>query len=193
MLTTHDRLHHPDYQTFCDAIGVLSLPLSGSEIHGILCGYSCAGELQKAESYVRALVSHVRDADYKKALLALFNVYSQSQQQITTLDFEFQLLIPGDDASLRDRACALSQWCEGFSQALQHAGIHSQHYQDEEAQNAATHIVEFAKLDYEALEVDEADEFALMEINEYVRMAVLRIHSDLKHQGLVQNTHEKTH
>lgn len=52
-------------------------------------------------------------------------------------------------------------------------------FYEEESQDALQHLMEFAELDCETLEVGEEDERALMEVSEYTRMAVLRLHSDL--------------
>ena len=59
------------------------------------------------------------------------------------------------------------------------AGIDIDHFSDEDAQDALKHLVEFAELDADSLDVDEGDERALMEVTEYTRMAVIRLHGDL--------------
>ncbi|KTD21785.1 UPF0149 family protein [Legionella londiniensis] len=193
MSTNNQDLEFPDYHAFCESIAPLSLPVSGSEIHGILCSYLCAGEIQKGEAYLQSLVSPALGSGNKHAFLALFNIFSVSYQQIVSLDFGFQLLIPGDEASLVERAQAFSEWCEGFTRGLLACGIGLDNYQEEEAQNAAAHLAEFAKLDYESIQLGEGDEFAFMEVSEYARMAVLRIYSDLNDQGITQKNREKTH
>lgn len=55
MLTENKALHLPAYQMFIDTISVLELPISGSELHGIMCGYLCAGAPTEGEAYLRAL------------------------------------------------------------------------------------------------------------------------------------------
>jgi len=78
----------PEYQTFADSIAMLSLPISGSELHGMMCGFLCAGAVHKGEEYIRALMmQNINDAS-KAAILALFDVYTTSHQQIEHLDFE---------------------------------------------------------------------------------------------------------
>lgn len=67
--------------------------------------------------------------------------------------------------------------------SLENEPIHLPEYDyfaDEEDQEALQHIIEFAQLDCDLLDVDEEDEQALMEVSEYTRMAVLRLHNDLK-------------
>lgn len=180
----HSNLQLPQYEHFNDSIAVLSLPLTASELHGMMCGYVCAGADSQGEAYLRALVHNKKDEDSRNALLALFSVFSISQQQITHLDFQFTLLLPDDETDLFERAKAFSEWCDGFIRALALSGVESDQFYEEETQEALQHITEFADIDFESLDVDEEDEKALVEVSEYTRLAVIRLHADL-------NTHEK--
>lgn len=174
--TSNTPLRLPSYQEFMDSIATLALPISASELHGVMCGYLCAGAIRDGEAYLRALMANNKDVVMR---VALFGVYAVSQQQMLNFDFEFQLMLPDDDYSLTERAQAFSDWCEGFTQGLHQAGIGYDQLQEEEAQEALQHLVEFAQLDAHSLSVDEEDEKALVEVVEYGRMAVLHIHSDL--------------
>tara|TARA_Y100000588_G_C14255576_1_gene925273 strand:- start:1354 stop:1929 length:576 start_codon:yes stop_codon:yes gene_type:complete len=172
----------PAYQNFSDAIAPLDLPMSSSELHGMMCGYLCSGKASKGEEYLRALMLHKNDDSTRQALLALFDVYAVSHQQIENLDFEFQMLLPSDEQPLYERAQAFSEWCDGFGQGLAMCGIHTDDIEEDDVVEAIEHIVEFARLDFDGLSVSEEDERALMEVSEYTRMAVLRIFGDLKPQ-----------
>lgn len=180
MSAENKHLFLPDYDSFADTLAVLSLPVSASFVHGMMCGYLCAGADTQAESYLRALLNNKKDEQSRKAMLAMFEVFSISQQHINRFDFEFQMMLPDDHESLLLRAKAFSEWCEGLTQALTFSGIDATRFEEEEAQDAFQHLIEFAELDYESLDVDEEDERALMEVSEYTRMAVIRLHSDLK-------------
>ncbi|HHT9887525.1 TPA: UPF0149 family protein [Legionella pneumophila] len=179
MSLDNDSLHLPKYDDFVQSISVLALTMSGSELHGIMCGYLCAGADSQGEAYIRALLNNKKDEQSRNALLSMFSVFSISQQQMNNFDFEFEMLLPDDDESLITRAQAFSEWCEGFTQGLTIAGVGMEQFYEEESQDALQHLIEFAELDCETLEVGEEDERALMEVSEYTRMAVLRLHSDL--------------
>ncbi|HFT6647633.1 YecA family protein [Legionella pneumophila serogroup 1] len=179
MSLDNDSLHLPKYDDFVESISVLALTMSGSELHGIMCGYLCAGADSQGEAYIRALLNNKKDEQSRNALLSMFSVFSISQQQMNNFDFEFEMLLPDDDESLVTRAQAFSEWCEGFTQGLTIAGVGMEQFYEEESQDALQHLMEFAELDCESLEVGEEDERALMEVSEYTRMAVLRLHSDL--------------
>ena len=179
MSTISDRLQLPHYHDFIDAIAMLALPISGSELHGVMCGYLCAGAIREGETYLRGLMGNKTDQRLRGVALALFGVFAVSQQQLQNFDFEFQLLLPDDDAPLPERAQAFSEWCEGFTQGVTLAGVGYEQLEDDEAQEALEHMTEFAQLDYHALNIDEGNERALVDVTEYARMAVLRIHGDL--------------
>ncbi|HBI21020.1 MAG TPA: YecA family protein [Legionella sp.] len=186
MLTNTAPLSLPIYQTVIDSITPLALSISGSELHGMMCGYLSAGAVQKGDAYLRALLAHQNDATIRTAAPVLFEVYAISQQQIEGSGFEFQLLLPDEEEPLLERVKSFSEWCDGFTQGIRMAGVDMDTFQDDDAQDAIEHITEFAELDYHSLQFDEDDERALTEISEYARMAVLHIYSDLtaNHQGL---------
>lgn len=183
-MTQHNylQLHH--------SISELELPLSSSEIHGNMCGYLCAGARHQAETYFNFLLSNHSNNSRTIAGM-LFEVYALNQQQIENLDCEFQLLLPDDNEPLEARSRAFASWCEGFMQAMTICGINCESLHDEEAQDSLLHIIEFAKLDYENLDISDQDEFALMEVIEYTRMAVLHIRHDLIEQAVTINKQTK--
>ena len=179
MSSNNTHLQLPKYHDFMHAIAVLALPISGSEVHGVICGYLCAGAIKEGEAYLRALITNKQDNGLRHAALALFGVFAVSQQQLLNFDFEFQLMLPDDDEALVERAVAFTEWCEGFTQGMTLAGVGYEQLQEDEAQEALQNMTEFAQLDYHALNADEEDERSLVDVTEYARMAVLRIHSDL--------------
>ena len=170
----------PDYWLFCDKIGVLALPISGSKLHGVMCGYLCAGALHDGDAYLRALTINKRGTAARTAAQAVFQLYTISQHQIDEDNFSFQLFLPDDEQPLSDRALAFSEWCEGFIQALSIVGVTSSQLDEEESQEALMHFAEFSKLDYDSLKVGEEDEKAFMEVTEYARMAVLGLYWDIR-------------
>lgn len=193
MSTANSPLHLPDYHTFLESIAILGLPISGSELHGVMCGYLCAGANNEGEAYLRALMTNKNDANLRGAALALFGLYAVSQQQITGFNFEFQLLLPDDQDPLADRAQAFSEWCEGFVQGITMAGVSYDDLEEDDAQEALQHLTEFAQLDYYTLHIDEEDEQALMEVSEYARMAVLHVFLDLQSSNLKKGNSETAH
>lgn len=181
MTMPNDSLLLPPYQPFVDSLEMLALPFSGSELHGIMCGYLAAGAAREGIAYLRTLIPNPNDPAVRVATLAIFELYTITQQQIENFGFEFQLLLVADDEPLVRRAQSFSDWCEGFIQGMRMAGVDYNELEDDDTQDALQYITEFADVDYQSLHVDkEEDERALTEITEYTRMAVLHIHSDLQ-------------
>jgi uncharacterized protein len=194
MLTNNTPLDLPMYQQVIDAIAPLNLPISGSELHGILCGYLSANAASKGETYLRALTNHATDTVRRAVAPILFEVYAISQQQVSQSGFDFQLLLPDDSAPLLARAQAFSEWCDGFTQGIRMAGIDYDTLQSDDAQDAIEHLSEFSEMDYDTIDCSEQDERALMEICEYARMAVLHIYSDvISNHPLDEQDSESTH
>jgi yecA family protein len=189
MSATENSLQLPNYETFSHSIANLGLPISSSELHGVLCGYLAAGASHDGETYIRALMTNKNAGMTRDAALALFNLYTTTQQQMTHQGFEFQLFLPEDTEELIERAEAFSEWCEGFSQGITMAGIHLDDLHDEETQEALQHITEFAELDYQSIQIDAEDEQSLLEVCEYARVAVMHIYSDLNTNTQSQTTH----
>lgn len=192
-MSEHDHLHLPAYEEFAESISCLNLTTSASELHGMMCGYLCASADSQGEAYLRALLNNKKDELSRNALLVMFSVYSISQQQINDYDFEFEMLLPDENEPLIERAQAFSEWCEGFTQGLTMSGVGSEQFYEEEAQEALQHIIEFAELDCDSLDVDEDDEKALVEVSEYARLAVLRLHGDLVANERERGNSETTH
>ena len=179
-MTATTSLRLPNFDAFIDAIAVLALPFSASELHGVMCGFLCAGAIPEGETYLRALMTNSNQEATRITSLAIFGVYAVSHQQMSLFDFEFQLFLPDDDAPLANRAEAFSEWCSGFIEGFALAGGEIDSLQEEESQEALQHLEDFAHLDYQALKVTEEDERAFVDVSEYARMAVLRIYSDMQ-------------
>jgi len=194
MSTINTPMHLPNYHEFIASIAILALPLSGSELHGVMCGYLCAGANREGAAYLRAFITNANDvATIRGAALSLFGVFAVSQQQMEGFDFDFQLLLPDEESPLSERAQAFSEWCDGFVQGMTMAGVSEDQLQEDESQEALQHLVEFSQLDYHELKMSEDDEKALMEVSEYARMAVLRIHADLLASHLKDGPSETAH
>ena len=58
MSEENNRLHLPLYDDFVASISGIALTLSGSGLHGMMCGYLCAGADSQGEAYLRALLNN---------------------------------------------------------------------------------------------------------------------------------------
>lgn len=86
----------------------------------------------------------------------------------------FDLLLPPDDRPLRERALAVHDWVRGLLFGLVLGGLDRDGL-DGQAREAFDDLVELTRMDLAAIEEDEADEQALAEIVEFLRVAAMAI------------------
>ncbi len=155
--------------------------IDAGEVHGLLCGFICAGKDIDGRSWLDSVLGHLDmdDAGAKECRALLIELYAVSDQKLKDMAFDFQLLLPDDEQPLSKRAAALGEWCQGFMAGLGLAGLEAGSVQSEDCQDALYHFSEISRLDYETLEIAEDDERSYVEVVEYVRMAVLMIYTEL--------------
>lgn len=150
-----------------DAIGV-----DASELHGVLCGYIAGGGRPDGTDWLAKLAV---DAPSPGEGSALEQMQQGSLAQFADSDFGFSLLLPADDAALGLRADCVLQWCRGFLGGFGLAG-----HLDALPDNVSEAINDLHRIGSAdvSVEDEEADEEALAEIIEFVRMAALMIHQE---------------
>jgi len=168
--------------------------IGASETHGMLCGYICAGSNMNGKALIDQFL-HGPAADIDTPLLIkrremILALYNFSYEQINSMDFEFQLLLPDDDMSLPQRAHDLGEWCHGYIAGLAIAGVTINDCKSEEVRDALFRLSEIARIDYQVLEMNNADEMAFMEVSEYVRMVVLMLYTEIVMPNLVKHVAE---
>jgi uncharacterized protein len=170
-MSTHEL---PDYHAVQQSLESMALTGSAGEFHGSLCGYLCAGGSVASGWMARIMLDEeAPDPERGSDISVLFDA---TRQTLESPDFEFSLLLPEQDRPVGERADALVDWCRGF---LGGFGLvpDAQSNLGEEANDA---INDFAKIAASDLSYDDpdADEEALEEVAEYVRVGALLVHSD---------------
>ena len=162
----------PSWTDVAAAADRLALASSPAELHGALCGWLAAGGADTAGW--PALVMADPGVPAPQPDDALDRLRGASVAQLGDPDFGFQLLLPDGEKTVV-RAAALFAWCRaflgGFGLAVDGKPL------SEEGQEALRDLANLG-----AAQVDEnddgSDEDALVEIEEYLRMAVLLLHAD---------------
>jgi uncharacterized protein YgfB (UPF0149 family) len=165
----------PDYAPLAASLTPLDLPFSLSQLHGLLCGYVCAANQDRASAFLHTLTSNQKHPVSQETKTQLFALLTFSEHQIQQFEFEFQFLLPDEHTPLINRAQAFSEWCDGFLQGLHACHIQDKSFKETETKEALIHFQEFSQLDTDNLSVSEEDEKAFMEVYEYARLAVLSI------------------
>ncbi len=152
--------------------------LSAAQAHGMATGMLCANEQAQSAEWLAELFLHAIPAAAEDQT-TLVHLFEDTQDLLTSDDFEFDLLLPGDEALLSEQVEALTDWCRGFLLGV--GFTHTASDLSREATEILKDIAEFTKLDTEA--EGEEDEGDFMEITEYMRSAVLLLKSELNDGG----------
>lgn len=154
-----------------------------SELHGFACGLLSTGAEPDKERWQRELAELLeRDtvpADLERDFLQLVQ---HSRQQLRDSNFDFQLLL-GEDGDLNARTLSLGHWCQGFLHGFGLGGERGvgghRGKLPPTSEEALRDIGAIAQVDAGAAQESEETENQLVELQEYVRIAVLSIFTEL--------------
>ena len=164
----------------CNAIIVQSdAELSAAEAHGMATGMLCANEQTDSTYWLTELLHNSSSEIDEKNKNLLLRLFEETRRLLASDEFEFDLLLPEDNASLAEQVEALKSWCRGFLFGVGSGATTSNWPKD--VREILKDITEFTKLDANA--EGEEDERAFMEITEYLRSAVLLLRDDLGDSG----------
>lgn len=152
----------------------LALATPPSEMHGALCGWLAGGGASVRQWPAQVLVDDALATPAEGS--ALDRLRLASAAQLADRSFNFELLLPDSDASLAERSGALFDWCRGFLGGFGLSGG-GRVALSEEGNEALADIAKLAAARPQD-DGDEEDEAALVEIEEFVRVAVLLLHGD---------------
>ncbi|MCX7043176.1 MAG: UPF0149 family protein [Gammaproteobacteria bacterium] len=166
----------PDYADISDQINRMQLGVDASELHGSLCGYLSGGAPPPERGNWLGTVMAEPESIAVEPDSALDRMFVATEQLIEAPDFGFDLLLPNIDTPVIERGDALMSWCRGFLGGFGLSAGASPPL-SEESQDALGDLARMAASDL-AYDDDEADEQALEEVAEFVRVAALLLHSD---------------
>jgi len=160
-----------------------------SECHGFLCALVCGNgqvQEQKIREYFLLDSDEIVNADecfsHLKALAEDIEVKMYSS------DLDLELLLADEDDALAERGRSLAEWCHGFMSGMGLSGVKDEQIPSE-SQELIGDFYKIANLDADNEndkdDSDQENDFALMELIEYVRMGTIYIFEDL--QGNVDN------
>lgn len=157
-----------------DAIRERSLGVSACELHGALCGWLAGGGADSPRWLAQVLADDSLPAP--AAGSALDRLREVSVAQMEDRDFGFELVLPDPAASLVERSGGLFDWCRGFLGGFGLAAGRDPPL-SEESREALGDLSRLAAASAQD-EGDQDDEDALIEIEEFVRVAALLLHGD---------------
>ena len=144
-----------------------------AEAHGLVCGLVCigsTGDTIHSKSHLFQLTS-TEDISLIESLGHLIH------RDLNDIEFSFQPMLPGEDASDFDQAEAISNWCQGFLQGFLHADAQPLDQYPFAIQEAIDDIMEIGHIELDP-ESDNDNDFALSEVKEFLRVAVQLIYEE---------------
>ena len=165
----------PAHAALAAELDALEAGLAPAELHGLLCGYLAGGGRQDRGQWLAAVMADPM-MPVPEPGGAMDRLYDASLAQLDSADFAFELLLPPEDEHVSVRGDGLLAWCRGFLGGFGLAAG-AEPPLSEEASEALADMARIAasELSYEE---PEADEEALEEVGEFIRVAVMLLHSD---------------
>lgn len=171
--------------TFAEVVRVLeglSSSVPAAEAHGCLVGALCTTQHYPMERWLEEIIPDEDrrvDDDSQQALRLL---YADTLNALRGEEMDFEVLLPGDEVPLAERAGGLSQWCQGFLYGFGSTGQTPK--QDDLPANVNEILSDLTHIGRASVEIEgdaenESEEEAYAEVVEYVRVGVQLIHDEL--------------
>lgn len=161
-------------------------PIDAAEAHGIAVGMLCIDTRVTVDDWCAQLSAERLQLPTNEQQL-ISELFEQTRALLAPEDeqFAFDLLLPDAEQALKLQAEALRGWCQGFLYGVGY--MQSSAAWPGDSEEILQDIVEFTKMETET--VTEEDAFALMELHEYLRSAVLMIRDQLASSAVEQLPH----
>ena len=117
-----------EYQDVANALRRASTAVNAADCQGFLCGLICAGGFADQRVWVAEVFEAYdpKDLLQAEAFRLLQRLYEETLVGFNSPELDFQLLLPDDDVTLRERTQSLADWCCGFLAGLGMGGLPAQ-------------------------------------------------------------------
>lgn len=155
-----------------------------SECHGFLCALVCGnGQVQEEKIREYFLLDSVEILNPDDCFNHLKTLAEDIEAKMYSSDLDLELLLADEDDALAERSRSLAEWCHGFMSGLGLSGIKDKEI-PAESQELIGDFYKIANLDVDdennKSNSGQENDFALMELIEYVRMGTIYIFEDLQ-------------
>lgn len=149
-----------------------------AEAHGTLAGALCALVPYRLEDWLAEILPE--GVDYPDTENALRSLYEETVAALSGPSMQFELLMPDDDRPLQERTRALTSWCTGFLYGLGSNGAADPERLPGDLGEIVRDLTEITRADVDADDGAEANEAALAELVEFVRVGVQLVFDELE-------------
>ncbi len=171
------------YQDFESTLTAAGAGVGAAECHGFLCGQLCSLHFPAEELWQEFLDLHTPDdARVEGCHECVRGLLHQTRRQLGSDEFDFQLLLPDDDAEVPERVQALAGWCRGFLSGLGLVEDLPPRVLGDEIQEWLRDVEMIGRAGVD--EPEEEDELALIQVTEHVRAGLMLIREELRVYGI---------
>lgn len=149
-----------------------------AEAHGSLAGALCATDGYGVDDWLAEILPEGA-APEETAVLSLRGLYEATRAALSGTQMQFDLLMPDDDAPIERRAEALTLWCNGFVYGLGSGGAPDPEQLPGDAGEIIRDLAQIMRAGVDEREGAEANESALAELVEFVRVGVQVVFEEL--------------
>ena len=183
-----------DYDALKSTFDLLKASSSPSSLQGELCGYLCAGYRFEPQQWLDQVIEflHLTSKPDQPTIIQFIALKVNTQTQLESHEFEFDLVLPSDEAPIEERLDALAQWCMGFLTAFALADGHSKY--DDLSDDAKGAFSDFEAISQASIvDGDETNgENDLFSVQEHVKMGTLMIFMELNSKTQQSNSQTPT-
>lgn len=148
--------------------------LDFTELHALLSGYICGGGNNRPEVWTEVICGQAMVAPLLQEL------YDDVEQELSSINFEFMLPLPGDDAPLAANGKALVKWIQEFLTGFGLSGCDSPALQLHDVKEALADLSNITQLNTDEIaEADEEQAGHLIELVEYCRSVIMYIYTEV--------------
>lgn len=171
----------PDYDELNRSLRAVGTAVGAAEAHGILCGALCASE-DPAAVWPPLILGRepLEDDAAASALRLLTELYRDTRASLRADGFEFQPLLPDADHPLEEQVEGMGDWCRGYLLGLAGGGVKDARALPGDAGVAGGDITKIVEVELDAAGDPQAQERALAEIVEYLRVGVQLVYEELR-------------
>lgn len=182
-----------NYRELNDLLRLSGSSACAADCHGFLSAQSCITEYPETDIWQEYLdLRSADEAQVRQCHEVIHTVLSDIRKSLLSADFDFQLLIPDDDAALPDRVDALSEWCHGFLNGFAPGDSAEFILATEDGRELIENFTRICHIGAEKTD-DESDEQALFELIEYVRLGAIYIYDSIQAEDPAEETPEVYH
>jgi uncharacterized protein YgfB (UPF0149 family) len=148
-----------------------------AEAHGTLAGALCATGAYRLEDWLAEILPE--GAAPSGAVPLLRGIYDETRAALMGTQMQFELLMPDDGEPIELRTEALTLWCNGFVYGLGSSGATDPERLPGDAGEIVRDLAQIMRAGVDEKEGIEANESALAELVEFVRVGVQVVFEEL--------------